>query len=170
MPEEETGKKEENVFDRRELEEGARKISGSTYNLIIGLVLVYGFIVNWLMVKLVPAVQLVAQMGPLLFILLYFGLCFLGIYLFKKSNNPVVSFIGYNLVVVPFGFVINIVVMRYNPALVIEAMKITGLVTATMMILGSIYPNFFKRIAPVLTISLLLVIVWTGAIRLKKFG
>src|SRR3989339_561395 len=96
--------KQEGVFARTTIEDGVQELSGGTYNLIMGLVLTYGFIVNWLMVKYVPAASIVASMGPLLFILAYFGLCFLGIYLFNKSSNPAVSFLGYNLVVVPFGF------------------------------------------------------------------
>ncbi|OGF48131.1 MAG: histidine kinase [Candidatus Firestonebacteria bacterium RIFOXYA2_FULL_40_8] len=152
--------KQEGVFDRKTIEDGAQELSGGTYNLIMGLVLTYGFLINWLMVKFVPADKIVADIGPIFFLLAYFGLCFLGIYLFKKSSNPAVSFLGYNLVVVPFGFIINIVVMRYDPAIVLEAMKITGLVTASMMILGTLFPAFFKKIAPALTISLLLVIIW----------
>ena len=152
--------KQEGVFDRRNIKDGAVELSGSTYNLLVGLALSYGFLVNWLMVKYVPAASIVANIGPIIFLLAYFGSCFLGVYLFNKSVNPAVSFLGYNLVVVPFGFIINIVVMRYDPALVVDAMKITGLVTATMMILGTFFPDFFKRIAPALTISLLLVIIW----------
>lgn len=154
------GDKEQGVFDRTTIEDGSTELSGGNYNLVMGLVLCYGFLINWLMVKFVPVASIVASMGMLIFILAYFGMCFLGIYLFKKSSNPAVSFLGYNLVVVPFGFIINLVVMRYDPALVVEAMKITGLVTATMMVLGTLFPNFFKKIAPALTISLLLVIIW----------
>jgi FtsH-binding integral membrane protein len=64
------------------------------------------------------------------------------------------------LVVVPFGAVVNMVVHRYDPALVGEAMKITGLVTGSMMVLGSLVPAIFQRVASTLTLSLLLVLVW----------
>ncbi|TON98923.1 Bax inhibitor-1 family protein, partial [Vibrio parahaemolyticus] len=70
-----------------------------------------------------------------------------------------VSFVGYNFVVVPFGLIINVVVSRYDPSLVLSAIKVTGLVTGMMMLLGTIFPAFFQRIAGVLTIALVVVLV-----------
>ena len=147
------------VFARTDSDSPGKEIPGSLYNLIIGLVLCWGFGVNWLMLKYIPY-EALASINPLYFFIGYFASCLLGIYLFKASEIPFVSFIGYNLVVVPFGAIINLVVHHYNPSLVIEAMKITGAVTGTMMILGTLFPAFFRKIASALTISLLLVIIW----------
>ena len=147
-----------NVFNRTVSESTGAEISANTYNLIIGLVLCWGFFVNWLIVKNIPVASL-TKIHPLLFILGYFACAFFGIFLFKKSTNPIVSFIGYNFVVVPFGFIINIIVSQYAPNLVINAMVVTGMVTAIMMILGVTYPAFFEKLAPVLFISLIAVII-----------
>ncbi|BFL81694.1 hypothetical protein LFREDSHE_01440 [Shewanella baltica] len=95
----------------------------------------------------------------MIFFIGYFASCFFGIYLFQKSSNPVVSFIGYNFVVVPFGLIINMVVSQYDPELVTEAIRITGLVTIAMMCLGTLFPAFFQKISGALTIALVLVIV-----------
>lgn len=132
-------------------------ISDGAYNLTMGLVLAWGFLVNWWMVANIP-VSVITGIPPLLFFLGYFACCFLGVYLFNKSVNPAVSFIGYNLVVIPFGFIINMVVARHQPALVLEAMRITGTVVVGMMVLGSLFPAFFRRIHGALTAALLLVI------------
>ena len=133
-------------------------ISDGSYNLAMGLVLGWGFLVNWWMVKNIPA-SVITGVDIRLFLLAYFASCFFGVYLFNKSVNPLVSFIGYNFVVVPFGFVINVVVARYSPALVLEAMRITGMVVAGMIVLGTLFPAFFKRIYGALGMALLLVIV-----------
>ncbi len=117
---------ESSVFDRRS--SGETEISPRLYNLVIGVVLCWGFWVNWMMVGTIPAESLRA-ISPWIFLIGYFASCFFGIYLFSKSDNPIVSFIGYNFVVVPFGLIINLVVSRYDPNLVVEAIKITGLVT-----------------------------------------
>ena len=146
------------MFNRTVSESTGAEISANTYNLIIGLVLCWGFFVNWLIVKNIPVASL-TKIHPLLFILGYFACAFFGIFLFKKSTNPIVSFIGYNFVVVPFGFIINIIVSQYAPNLVINAMVVTGMVTAIMMILGVTYPAFFEKLAPVLFISLIAVII-----------
>ncbi|MFT5719376.1 MAG: FtsH-binding integral membrane protein [Oleiphilaceae bacterium] len=133
-------------------------ISATAYNLVIGLTLCWGFAINWLMVTNIDP-QSIASINPWIFFIGYFASCLFGIYLFNGSSNPLVSFIGYNFVVVPFGLIINMVVSRYDSALVSEAIRITGLVTIGMMCLGSMYPAFFKKISGALTVALLLVIL-----------
>ena len=103
--------------------------------------------------------EAIAEINPIVFFIGYFASCFLGVYLFSSSEKPAVSFLGYNLVVVPFGLIINVVVAQYDSSIVAEAIRITGLVTIGMMCLGSLFPSFFKKIAGALTIALLLVIV-----------
>lgn len=147
---------ESNVFERTQT--GEPEISSRLYNLIIGAVLCWGFWVNYLMVSTIP-VESIMTINPWVFFIGYFASCFAGVYLFSSSSNPLISFLGYNLVVLPFGLVINIVVAQYDPALVVEAIKVTGLVTGIMMILGTLFPAFFARISGALTISLLIVIV-----------
>jgi FtsH-binding integral membrane protein len=148
----------ENVFKRTEADSQGAIISANVYNLVIGLTLCWGFLVNWLMVKNIPY-ESVASIHPLLFFVGYLASCFFGVYLYTKSSNPVISFMGYNFVVVPFGLVINRVVYFYDPAVVLSAVKVTGLATAAMMILGTLYPAFFMRIARALFIGLIVVII-----------
>lgn len=147
---------ENSVFDRRTTDDTL--IGAGLYNLVIGLTLLWGFAVNYIMVSHI-APEAIASVNPWVFFIGYFASCFFGIYLFQTSSNPLVSFIGYNFVVVPFGLIINMVVSQYDPELVTEAIRITGLVTIAMMCLGTLFPAFFQKIAGVLTIALLLVIV-----------
>ncbi|PSW05713.1 Bax inhibitor-1 family protein [Photobacterium lipolyticum] len=147
---------ESNVFERKD--PFATEISSRLYNLTIGVVLCWGFGINWLMVSSIP-LDSILSVSPLVFLLGYFASCLFGVYLFSKSENPLVSFIGYNFVVVPFGLIINIVVSSYDPNLVLEAIKVTGLVTACMMLLGTLFPSFFARISGALTIALFVVIL-----------
>ncbi|AAN53223.1 MAG: Bax inhibitor-1 family protein [Shewanella sp.] len=147
---------ENSVFDRRTTNDTI--IGAGLYNLVIGLTLVWGFAVNYAMVSHIDP-EAIASVNPWIFFIGYFASCFLGIYLFQSSSSPIVSFVGYNFVVVPFGLIINMVVSQYDPALVTEAIRITGLVTIAMMCLGTLFPAFFQKISGVLTIALLLVIV-----------
>ncbi len=147
---------ENSVFDRRTTDDTL--IGAGLYNLVIGLTLLWGFAVNYIMVTHIDP-EAIASVNPWIFFIGYFASCFFGIYLFQSSSNPLVSFIGYNFVVVPFGLIINMVVSQYDPELVTEAIRITGLVTIAMMCLGTMFPAFFQKIAGVLTIALLLVIV-----------
>jgi FtsH-binding integral membrane protein len=147
-----------NTFRRTEYNSRGRHVSAGTYNCIIGLVLFWGFAVNWWMVREMPF-RSIEGLHPLALILGYFVSCFIGVLLFTRSSTPLFSFIGYNFVVVPFGFIIHLVVSRYNPEIVLYAVRITGLVTLGMMLLGSLFPVFFKRVVGALTIALIIVII-----------
>ncbi|MEE2856212.1 MAG: Bax inhibitor-1 family protein [Planctomycetota bacterium] len=140
------------VFDRSEIK-GAI-LSDQQYNFILGAVLCWGFALNWLIVRTVDPRWVVAAMPYWLFLLLYFASCFAGIWLFKKSINPVVSFIGYNFVVVPFGFVVNLVVALYDEELVVAAIQVTGSVVVVMMVLGTLVPKFFQKVRNALSLAL----------------
>lgn len=147
---------EVNVFKRSSTTDPI--ISATAYNFTIGLTLCWGFAMNWLIVTNIDP-QSIADVNPWIFFIGYFASCFFGMYLFNKSSNPLVSFIGYNFVVIPFGLIINLVVSGYDASIVSEAIRITGLVTIGMMCLGSMFPAFFKKISGALSIALLLVIV-----------
>ncbi len=149
---------ENTIFHRTEEQSPGKRISANLYNLVIGLVLGWGFLVNWVMVKTIP-IESIATINPFMFFIGYFASCMFGVTLYSKSEVPLISFIGYNFVVVPFGLIINMVVHRYNPDLVLNAIMVTGLVTLVMMVLGSLFPKFFEKIVGALTIALIAVII-----------
>tara|TARA_Y100001934_G_scaffold254863_1_gene321237 strand:- start:893 stop:1570 length:678 start_codon:yes stop_codon:yes gene_type:complete len=144
------------VFDRRETDQPL--IARGTYNLLIGATLCWGFGLNWWMVQNIPPETPLAW-GFWPFIIGYFICCMTGVALFQGSDQPLISFLGYNLVVVPFGLVVNVVVSQYDPSLVVEAMKVTGLITIIMMSFGSLFPTFFLGLGRILFISLLAMII-----------
>ena len=114
-------------------------LSNGIYILAIGLTLCWGFLANFLIVRTVP-VESLRAIHPLLFILGFFACAMGGVFLFNKSDKPAISFLGYNLVVLPFGLVITLVISQYaDPkydGLVLEAIQTTGFVTFAMMMLG----------------------------------
>ena len=144
------------VFQRTET--SSKTVPNPLYNFIIGLVLCWGFLINWLMVKNInPAIIL--EIPIFVFLICYFASCFFGVYLFNNYDQPIISFIGYNCVVVPFGLIVNLVVSQYDPGIVLEAIKITGIVTGVMMIMGTMFPAFFQRIAGALGIAIFAVLI-----------
>lgn len=147
---------ESDVFGRSETT--SKIIGDSAYNLVIGLVLFWGFFVNWVMVLNIDP-NFLRSINIWVFLIGYLGSVFYGVYLFNKSDKPLISFIGYNFVVVPFGLIVNMIVSQYDSEIVIEAIKITGGVTILMMMLGTMYPAFFKKISGALTAALLAVII-----------
>ncbi|QBF83307.1 hypothetical protein EXU30_11805 [Shewanella maritima] len=122
-----------------------RVISKPLYHLILGLTLCWGFGVNWWMVQNIHPTAFI-DYSVLLFLGFYFGSFILGCSLFQGSSNALVSFIGFNLVVVPLGLVVNIATDGVATPLITYAMELTALVTVTMMCLSMLFPGFFKSI------------------------
>ena len=122
-------------------------ISGRAYNAIIVGILLWGLLVNVLLCTY--AYEFVLRFPPLLFLVLYLVCCFSGIMMAAKSKNPGISFLGYNLVVVPFGLVIAVFVQDYGgigAEVVRDAFVYTMLITFGMAALSVIAPGFFDKI------------------------
>ena len=142
----------DSVFDRGH---GQDTMTESAYNGLIGLVLFYGFGVNWWIVSsfspdAIPILPLIIG---------YFISAIAGIWIAYGSDNPWVSFIGYNLVVVPVGFVLNVGLQNYSQDIIINAVMVTAMVTGVMMVMGVMFPAFFRSIEGALFWSLVAAIV-----------
>ena len=93
------------------------------------------------------------------FIIGYFVVAFLGIAMAVGSDSPIVSFIGYNLVVIPVGAVLSVGLQGYAGFDILLAFLATAAVTLIMMILGTIYPKFFNGLGGTLFWSLLISLI-----------
>lgn len=152
------------VYQRGWADSIGRQISASQFHLTIGGVLLWGFAVNFLIVRHVP-LQTLLSIRPLGFFLVYFALCLSGMWLVHAARSAVAAFLGYNLIVVPLGCCVLLAIAQVeavNPKhaaeIVSQAVFYTGSVTACMMVLGAAFPGFFRGIARMLFFSLIGVI------------
>ena len=134
-------------------------ISRRAYNGIIGLIVLWGvgldtFICYYFRDALTATFQ-----NSWAMILLYLALTIGGIVIVNKAESPLVSFLGYNLLVVGFGITLTMVVEFYAPAVVLEAFLVTAIVTALMLLMGTLWAEFFKSLGRVLVIGLIGVII-----------
>ena len=135
-------------------------ISNYKYNLILGGVVAYGLLVNAVLCSVIKDPTEI--MSPFAFLIMYMVSCITGIFMAAKSDNPYISFAGYNLVVVPIGLLISGTVNAYssiNPEIVSAAFSITFVITLAMIILGSMYPEFFFSISGILSITLVGILI-----------
>lgn len=132
-------------------------LTQTQYNLVIAVILLYGFIINIFEVCFLT--DLVLQMNPLMLILGYIASCFLGIRLSEKSDNPYVSFFGYNLVVLPVGLVLTVFLWSYDPYVVFEACCLTTAFTLLMIMAGTCFPKFFLGQGKALLTALVILII-----------
>lgn len=133
-------------------------ISDSMYHLIIGLTLMWGFGVNLLILLTVPVEAIKAIPG---FVLIagYFILCIAGQSIYNNSDDPKMSFLGYNMIVVPVGIIIAPYVAAFDPSIAVESFLQMTLITGVMMMLGVAYPKFFEKTIGVAAVILLALII-----------
>ncbi|MBR2697439.1 MAG: US12 family protein [Clostridia bacterium] len=146
--------------EKRYLKAGEVEISERGFNLIIGGVLLWGFVLNYLMVALFGAQinQMMASVNPLLFLVGYFVMVIAGSVLLSK-DSPVLSFIGYNLIALPIGVVVCACVTGVPVSIVKSAVLVTAIVTLSFMILATVFPGFFLSMGRALGVGLMIAIV-----------
>lgn len=122
-------------------------ISDRAYNAILVGVLLWGLLVNALLCAF--AADFAANMNPIVFLIVYFVCAFAGIRMAAKSTNPFISFLGYNLVVIPFGLTIAILVSAYGGIgsdVVRDAFVYTLIISLGMMAVVMIAPDLFAKL------------------------
>ncbi len=149
----------EAVWNRRQTTD--ELISGSTYNLTIGMVLLWGFSMNFLMVEHLDPAPVVAFLAgsPWIFMAMYFASIIIGTIIYSKSDNPAVSFIGYNFLVLPLGMVLVATIPFFDSSTISRAFMATGCITGIMMMLGAAAPALFLSMGRTLFVALVATII-----------
>ena len=133
------------------------QISSSAFNAVMCATLFWGFLVNALMIGFwaEPIYNFLSGISPWVTFGGYFVLSIIGILLSVKSDKPAISFLGFNLLVLPIGVMLCLLVPWMPIAIVNKALILTGLVTATMILLGLIRPQLFLGLGRTLFIALI---------------
>lgn len=133
--------------------DGVPILSDAMYNLVLGGMVLYGLIVSMVLsVALMPSVEVLYELYPVI-IIAYFVLGIAGVCMSGFSSNPVISFIGYNMLVVPIGVVLAVPLSQYVGAgfeIVIQALAFTAVITVCMIILSVLNPVFFLGLGGIL--------------------
>ena len=135
------------------------EISTRKYNLVIGLVIAWGFFVNYATVTFLGTPEFIYN-APVIGIVLGYIVCsIVGIIMSAKSPNPVISFIGYNLVVIPIGIMLCLVLPMIPAEIIGKAFCMTALITVGMLAISMAFPNTFLGMGRTLFFSLLIGII-----------
>lgn len=132
-------------------------INANVYNLFIGGMVSYGLLVNIFMVTFFG--ETFMNINPWVFLIGYFISCIVGSLMAAKSNNPIVSFIGYNLIVIPIGVLLCMWFPDVSSTVILPAIVITTIITVVMMVLATVAPQFFLGLGSTLFIVLIINIV-----------
>lgn len=144
----------------KEIVDPSKIISKTAYNGVIGFMLLWGLLINYLLCAKVGSFRNVfPNMSPIAFLIGYVVVAIVGVLMTSKSKSPVVGFIGYNLVVIPFGLVISTMVESYIKGgqvnVVTQAFLYTLLIAAAMLATAIVFPKAFEKIGPALGIALI---------------
>ena len=152
------GMSREELELRRSLREGETLISDRLFHLIFGGVLLWGFLVNVLLVQnfTKPMVRLVygsGAIGMILMVVVYF-VCAIAGSRMLHAGGLMTSFIGFNLIAIPVGLLVSVAIYGYDTTLVLHALTLTLLATAIMTLMGALFPQFFLGLGQLLFIAL----------------
>lgn len=138
------------VFER---ESGNDEISARTFYLALSLAVVWGLGLS----ALVAHRAILAEYHPGWMGMIGFGLALpiLGIFLAVQSDNAIVSFIGYNLIVIPLGLILGPAVNHYSANAVRNAAVLTGGITCFMGVVAVARPNVFSKLGGPLFLALI---------------
>lgn len=137
---------------------GVNDMSRNAFYFVVGAILSWGFVLTMLVAKATAGWQ------PNLPMLLVVGLGipFAGIFISAKSDNPLVSFIGFNMVVGGLSAILGPILAMYavhEPMLIERAATMTGLVAFVMSVSGLLFPDFYRSIGGALLGALLALVV-----------
>lgn len=128
-----------------------------TYNLVMGICVLYGLIVNAILVNV--AGPFMESINYSMFIIVYFVCITVGALISAKSSNPFLSFIGYNLICISMGLLLALFLPFFDAEMITNAALATALVTTAMVLLSQVFPKFFNELKSVLFFGLLAMVV-----------
>lgn len=141
-------------------------ISARTFNLVMILTILYGLALNVAIVYYgaTPLLQWMANAtnpkGTMIGLFVGYFICSLaGILLSAKSSEPIVSFLGFNLVVIPFGVLLCLIIPFFEWQIVLRAISLTACVTILIAIIAVANPLFFLSIGRTLFITILVSLI-----------
>lgn len=153
------------TFDKRaERLRGAENdvVSARTFNLVMILTILYGLAMNVAIVYYGAAPLLqwlstaVHPQGAMIGLFVGYFICSLaGILISAKSSEPIVSFLGFNLVALPFGVLLCLIIPFFDGQVVLRAIGLTACVTTLIAALAVANPNLFLSLGRALFITIL---------------
>lgn len=139
----------------------ADSITTRSFNVVMCGVLAWGFLLNAAMVYFLGdmMIQVASHLKWWMLLLAYMVPTLAGVFIAVRSTNAFISFLGYNLVVLPIGLMLALILPLVPVGIVTKAMAITAMVTLTMLVLAVTVPQFFLGLGRTLLVALLVGLV-----------
>ena len=135
----------------REIVDPSLIVSDRVYNGVMCALLLWGLLINYILCRTVGSyTNLFPNMSPIAFLIGYLVIAIAGMLIAFRAKSPVISFVGYNMVVIPFGLVIATLVETYvtegHTDVVWLAFLYTVLIAVAMLATVITFPKLFEKI------------------------
>jgi FtsH-binding integral membrane protein len=136
----------------------AKIISDRAFYCVVAATLFFGFFVNAM--EVIFLYDYFATWNVVVFTIVYVVMLIVGVLINVISRNPIVSFIGYCMVVLPIGALLSLVVPYTSYKVVRSAFLATSLITGAMVLLAILYPKIFYSMIQVVGICLIIALIY----------
>lgn len=139
------------------------QMSDAGFNALMGCTILWGLVCNFFICMFLETqVFNFVSSHPLLFILGYFALAFLGAIITSGTENAVVAFLGFNLICLPIGALLSVYVGQYTALSISYVCLLTAIIVVIMIIVSTVFPEYFCSLGHILLVSLISVIFIEG--------
>ncbi|MBP3885197.1 MAG: US12 family protein [Olsenella sp.] len=156
-----SGARSRGLFNTRERRaERMRATDGTAlgegaYNLTIGATLTAGLALTAVLTNTLPSVFASLKVHPAVVLVVCLVLAIASCIAINKSRTPILSGVGFLALSVAMGALLAYALSVYSIRDIQTAVLVTGAITATMMLLATVFPAFFRKLGVVLAIALI---------------
>ncbi len=129
------------------------QLSENTYNIAIGLTLLWGILINVGMAFFLT--PYIVKLDLRIIVIGYLVVSFGSFFMIARSHNPAVSFLGFTLLACAMGVLLTSFLTMYSTSTIYSAFLATGIIVVSIMIISTIFPQFFLSLGRVLLFALL---------------
>ena len=128
-------------------------LTENTYNIAIGLVLLWGILLNVLTAFFLT--PYIIRIDPRVILIGYLVISIGCIAVVFKSHKPAVSFLGFTGLAFVMGVLLTFFLTAYSTSTIYSAFLATGVIVVSMIIISTIFPSFFLGLGRVLFFALI---------------
>ena len=133
------------------------QLNETTYNLTIGLTLLWGIVLNVLMAMFLT--PFILGMNYILILVIYLAGSIGCTMLVYKSSSPAVSFLAFTGLAISMGLLLTYYLTAFSGQLITDAFLMTAIITVAMMLAATLFPAVFASIGRGLGAALIITII-----------
>ena len=128
-------------------------LSENTYNAVIGLTLLWGIAINFIMSYFLT--PYIIRIDIRVVIVVYLIASFACAFIIHRSDSALVSFLAFTGLAIAMGLLLTDFVAFYTSSQIYNAFLTTGIIVVSMILLSVFFPAFFLSLGRVLIFALL---------------